>query len=64
MQDVEARNALRNIARRCNEEITAKRKANPGMNCDEIARPILTVPWGWLSNLALRHLICISKSGF
>ena len=40
MQDVEARNALRNIARRCNEEITAKRNANPGMNCDEITRPI------------------------
>ena len=48
MQDVEARNALRNIARRCNEEITAKRKANPGMNCDEIARPIF--------NLSLIHI--------
>ncbi|EEG1526742.1 hypothetical protein [Citrobacter youngae] len=51
MQDVEARNALRNIARRCNEEISAKRKANPGMNCDEIARPIFNGAMGMVKQL-------------
>lgn len=51
MQDVEARNALRNIARRCNEEITAKRKDNPGMNCDEIARQIFNGAMGMVKQL-------------
>lgn len=34
-------NALRAVARRCNDEIKSAIKSNPGVNRDEISRPII-----------------------
>ncbi len=41
MTPEEQKNALRSIARKANDEIKAKRKLSPAVNCDEISRPIL-----------------------
>jgi hypothetical protein len=41
MTPEEQKNALRNVARKANDEIKAKRMASPAVSCDEISRPIL-----------------------
>ncbi|EMX9223748.1 TPA: hypothetical protein ACTYHK_001637 [Citrobacter koseri] len=41
MTPEERKNALRNIARKVNDEVKAKRKSFPAVSCDEISRPIL-----------------------
>lgn len=41
MTPEEKKNALRNIARRANDEVNAKRRSSPALSCDEISRPIL-----------------------